>query len=271
MQNILLVGVGRMGFAMLKGWTSCGGYSVTAIEPNKALGDLAEDLGASIHASSDTIRTDFMADTIVIATKPEQVVVALASTKKFLRSGGLVLSVAAGISTSTICQQLPSSVDVIRCMPNLPSFIGEGMTACYAKASASCANVALAERLMGAIGRVIFIRDEALLHAVTAVSGSGLAYVFHLIEALCASGVSLGLDEDMAMLLAKQTIVGAAKMASLSNDSSSSLREQVTSPNGTTAAAMEILLDPTVGLSRLFDRAIHAAYSRSVELGARPT
>lgn len=271
MQQILLVGAGRMGSAMLNGWLSGVGFTITAIEPNETLRARAESAGVDAHACIETLPREFVADAVVIATKPDTVLRVLISTKKLIRTGGLVLSVAAGISTDEICKELPTFVDVIRCMPNLPSFIGEGMIVCCARRPVSAGNLALAESLMSTIGRVAFIEDEALMDAVTAISGSGPAYVFHLLEALCASGISHGLDEGLAMFLAKQTVLGAAKMASTYDDNPSSLREQVTSPNGTTAAAMQILLDPDSGFAQLLERAVHAAYRRSIALGSPST
>jgi pyrroline-5-carboxylate reductase len=255
-----------MGFAMLKGWLAQTGFAFTAIEPNPVLRAQVTALGVDTHSAPDSLPADFLADAVVIATKPDVVLAAAASIKEFVRPTGLVLSVAAGILIDDIQRQLATSTDVIRCMPNLPALIGEGMIVCCTTTPTSTGNLALAELLLSACGQVAFIETEEQMDAVTAVSGSGPAYVFHLLEALCAAAVSLGLEEGLAMRLAKQTVLGSIKMATSSDDSPARLREQVTSPKGTTAAALEVLMDPDSGLTALIKKAAQAASRRSIEL-----
>lgn len=269
MKNILLIGAGRMGSAMLTGWLSGTEFNFSVIEPNDVLRARLQGARIDAYAETESLPLGYVADSIVIATKPDHFFHALTSSKQFVRTGGLVLSVAAGISTSGISKELPPSTDIIRCMPNLPSLIGEGMIVCCARRPASTGGLGLAESLMSTIGQVAFIEDEGLMDVVTAISGSGPAYVFHLLETLSAHGISLGLDEKLASLLAKQTVFGAAKMAATCAENPTSLREQVTSPNGTTAAALEELMNADTGLSQLLERALRAACDRSIELGTR--
>jgi pyrroline-5-carboxylate reductase len=180
--------------------------------------------------------------------------------------GAAVISIAAGVPIARYEDILGASAAIIRCMPNTPAAIGAGMMVTVANANAGAELRAYVADLLSASGAVAEIPDEALMDAVTAVSGSGPAYVFNFIEALTAAAEKAGLPSDMAALLARQTVCGAAKLAFESGTEPAELRRQVTSPNGTTAAALAVLMADN-GLGPLLARAVEAAKTRSIELG----
>jgi len=261
--HVALIGAGNMGFAMLRGWTKLDGYAFSVAEPNEALRKRAQDAGAQVLGQGSA-----PIDVLVIATKPQMVAQAVDAHKHQLAPHALIISVAAGIAIQTIAARLDNSVAIIRAMPNTPAAIGEGMIVCCPDARARADHYRrLAQTLLSATGKVAFVEDEAAMDAVTAVSGSGPAYVFHFIEALQAAAVAAGLDGELALLLAKQTAFGAARLALDSTESPATLREQVTSPNGTTAAALGVLMAHPGGMQDLLATAVIAARDRSVELG----
>ncbi|MDS7594402.1 pyrroline-5-carboxylate reductase [Agrobacterium tumefaciens] len=267
MTNVLLIGAGNMGFAMLRSWTGLAGHRFVVVEVNDALQKRAQDVGASSYADLSDLPPDYRADILVIATKPQGVADAIAAGSERLTSGGLIISIAAGVTLDGMRQKAGENAVVIRAMPNTPAAIGEGMIVCCTSGNADVADRRRAETLLSAIGRVVFVGDECLMDAVTAVSGSGPAYLFYFLEAFSAAGVSAGLPPDIAMLLAKQTLYGSAKMALDPMADPSALRVQVTSPNGTTAAALSVLMDADDGLAPLLRNAVEAARLRSGELG----
>ncbi|QRI66300.1 pyrroline-5-carboxylate reductase (plasmid) [Shinella sp. PSBB067] len=268
--QILLIGAGNMGFALLRTWTTLDGHRFAVIELNAPLRDRAAATGAEAFASLGDLPDGFCADVVVIATKPQAVAQAAAASRPALKDGGLVVCVAAGITIDAIRAQVGDGPAIIRCMPNMPAAIGEGMIVCCASTNARPLDQECARTLLSAAGRVAFVDEETLMDAVTAISGSGPAYVFHLMEAFSAAGVYVGLPPKLAMMLAKQTIFGAAKLALAPEVDPAVLRDQVTSPNGTTAAALSVLMDPQDGLAPLLRRAVAAAERRSRDLGAPP-
>ncbi|KQU88157.1 pyrroline-5-carboxylate reductase [Ensifer sp. T173] len=268
MTQVLLIGAGNMGFAMLRTWIGMEGHRFAVVEVNESLRQRAESVGAQAYDAVSDLPVDLAANVVVIATKPQAVADAVADSRAVLGQDGLLMSVAAGITIDGMRQYAGEGPAIVRCMPNTPAAIGEGMVVCCASANARSSDRALALSLLSAIGRVAFIENESLMDAVTAMSGSGPAYVFHLLEAFSAAGVAAGLPEDLAMTLAKQTVFGAAKLALASGADPAVLREQVTSAHGTTAAALSVLMNPEVGLAVLFRRAVEAARHRSLELGA---
>lgn len=201
----------------------------------------------------------------VFDVKPAMVAPVLAGCGAL--AGAAFVSVAAGITLAQMAAALPPGAALIRCMPNTPAAIGQGMMVLCPGAGVGAATRALAERLMKSSGAVAWLEDEALMDAVTAISGSGPAYVFHFIEALTEAGRSLGLPDDLAALLAMQTVAGAGRMAQTSDEPPGVLRERVTSPGGTTAAALGVFMQDGA-LTRLVARATLAARDRGVELGA---
>jgi pyrroline-5-carboxylate reductase len=192
---------------------------------------------------------------------------ALPALAGFGGGGTLFLSVAAGTPIRFYEEVLGAQTPVIRAMPNTPAAIGRGITAICGNARASEAHMALAEALLSAVGEVVRLAGEHQMDAVTAVSGSGPAYVFLLIEALAAAGEAEGLPADLALRLAKATVAGAGALAEAAGESPAQLRVNVTSPGGTTAAALKVLMDEARGLPALLREAVHAAAERGRELG----
>jgi pyrroline-5-carboxylate reductase len=184
-----------------------------------------------------------------------------------LPDGALVISIAAGKTIAWLAERLGPAARVVRTMPNTPAAIGRGITVCCAGPGVDDRGRALTDRLMQAVGEVAWIDDEALMHAVTAVSGSGPAYVFLLIEALTGAAAAAGLPADLAARLARATVAGSGELARLSADSPARLRADVTSPGGTTQAALAVLMADG-GLARLMEDAVAAAAARSRELAA---
>jgi pyrroline-5-carboxylate reductase len=191
---------------------------------------------------------------------------ALPGLRPLLDSDTLVLSIAAGKPLALFERVLGAGLGVVRAMPNTPAAVGRGIPVLCANAAASGAQRDLAVRLMAAVGTTHWIADEDLMHAVTAVSGSGPAYLFHLIEALAAAGAAAGLPPELAMPLARGTVTGAGELAARSTEDAATLRVNVTSPGGTTAAALAVLTAEDDGLTRLLTRAVAAAAARSREL-----
>jgi pyrroline-5-carboxylate reductase len=267
MKNVLLIGAGNMGFAMLRSWIGIAGHRFAVVEVNDVLQKRAQDAGATSYADLSDLPPDYKADILVIATKPQTVADVIAVARDRLTLGGLIISIAAGVTINGMRQNAREDAVIIRAMPNTPAAIGEGMIVCCDGGNAHTADRERAETLLSAVGRVVFVGDEGKMDAVTAVSGSGPAYVFYFLEAFSAAGVSAGLPPDIAMLLAKQTLYGAIKMALDPKADPSTLRAQVTSPNGTTAAGLSVLMDADDGLAPLLRRAVEAARLRSAELG----
>lgn len=203
-------------------------------------------------------------DVLVFAVKPQQLHEALAPLVGRLGKQ-LVISIVAGLRMADISRWLGGYANMVRVMPNTPALIGQGMAGLYAAPQVSTAHRDAAARILGAVGETVWLESEAQIDAVTALSGSGPAYVFHFIEALQAGGEALGLTAETARKLAIQTLVGSAALAAQSPDSPATLREKVTSKGGTTAAALHVLGE--AGFISLMGRALDAASARSVELG----
>ncbi|MGE5540014.1 MAG: pyrroline-5-carboxylate reductase [Gemmatimonas sp.] len=268
---ILLVGCGKMGGALVKGWRARGiaGDRIVIVEPSEAARAAAAALGVSVLAAPPPTDPARPFAAIVLAVKP-QVMGNVAPLYRALVGGDtVVLSIAAGTTTDTLRSFVGTAGAVVRAMPNTPAAVGRGMTVLFAASGTSEAQRALCGELMSAVGEVRWIADEALMDAVTAVSGSGPAYVFHLIEALAKAGVAAGLDPKLAEDLARATVSGSGELARLSTDSPSQLRVNVTSPGGTTEAALKVLMADPGGLAELMTRAVAAAAKRSKELSGK--
>jgi pyrroline-5-carboxylate reductase len=264
---VLLVGAGRMGGALLKGWAAAKRFSAIHVvepAPSEAVMGLAASRTILLHAGFDADLPALAG--VVLALKP-QVLKNEASFWSVLgATGGLVVSIAAGITTVFLNEKLGSGARVVRAMPNTPGAIGRGITALYADTAMDSADRALAEALMAALGETLWVSDEALMDVVTAVSGSGPAYVFLLVEALAEAGRAEGLDPVTADRLARATITGAGALLGSDVRAAAKLRTEVTSPGGTTEAALRVLMGPE-GLSVLMRRAVEAAARRGRELG----
>jgi len=265
-KSVLLVGCGNMGYAMLKSWIAAGKMApndVTVIESHAALRARAAELGVSVAESPQQTGND--ADFVVFAIKP-QAIRDVAPTYVRFAPRSTFISVLAGVSTAIFEEMLGSQAAVIRCMPNMPAAIGKGMMVLFSNRNVSAEARAFGEALLATSGLVATVDSEELMDAVTAVSGSGPAYIFHFIECLIAAGEQAGLPAETARLLAIQTIYGAASLARESGEAPGKLREQVTSPHGTTAAALSVLMGENRMLN-LVSEAVDAASKRSMELG----
>lgn len=264
-ETVLLVGCGNMGRAMLAGWlASRDDPKVSVVEPNEELRARAAALGAEVFEAAAALPASLQPDLVVLAVKPQVMPAVLPDYARF--TGATFLSVAAGTTVATLRAGLGPRSAVIRSIPNTPASIGAGMIVCYPTPEVGADARALASGLLSASGEVAWIEDEALMDAVTAVSGSGPAYVFHLIETMAAAGVAAGLPEALSGRLALQTVMGAGRLAAESGEAPGALREQVTSPNGTTAAALGVLMGEDA-MQGLMTRAVAAAKARGEELG----
>ncbi len=267
--RLLMVGCGNMGHAMLTAWISRGKLApadAIVVEPNEELGARAAASGVTAHREAGEIAADARPDLIVFAVKPQVMETVVPLYKRFAGTGATFLSIAAGTRVELFEKLLGAGTPVVRCMPNTPAAIGRGMMVVFAnKAVTESMNDAVAD-LLSANGEVTGISSEELMDAVTAVSGSGPAYVFHFIECLTAAAEKAGLPAETAALLARQTVLGAAELAAQSSETPATLRQQVTSPNGTTAAALEVLMGGD-RLKDLVGDAVEAARLRSIELG----
>ena len=264
--SLVLVGAGKMGTAMAKGWLAAGLKSANLIlvdpKPLAPVVEFVEKHGLNLVPSVPSNP----AEVLVLAVKPQIMQDVLADARDCVSGQTLVLSIAAGIALGNLTRSLGSE-RVIRTMPNTPAQVGKGVSGAVAAAGVNAGNRTMAEALLGAVGSVVWFEDEAMLDALTAVSGSGPAYVFLLVEALAAAGVEQGLEPDQAMALARQTIIGAAALMDADPTDAGTLRVNVTSPGGTTAAALSVLMADG-GMKELLSRAVAAARQRSEELGA---
>ncbi|ODN71490.1 pyrroline-5-carboxylate reductase [Methylobrevis pamukkalensis] len=262
---LVLVGAGKMGGAMLDGWLDQGldPASVTIVDPT--LSPLAETF--TLRGVSHAARLEDIGLTpavVVLAVKPQIMGSVLHAASRVLGPRTVTVSVAAGTTLATLSAGLGAG-PVVRVMPNTPAQVGRGMSVCVGNAAVSEGDRALVTALMNAVGETAWIDDEALIDAVTGVSGSGPAYVFLLAEALAAAGRAAGLPADLAEKLARQTVVGSGELLRMSPLPAATLRENVTSPNGTTFAALQVLMAED-GLGPLMEKAVAAATRRSREL-----
>ncbi|KXF91171.1 pyrroline-5-carboxylate reductase [Phaeobacter inhibens] len=264
-RGIALLGCGKMGSAMLAGWLDRGVSPevVWVIDPNPS--EWLRQTG--VHINAPLPEAGEQAPGIVlIAVKPQMMGEALPQLQKLGNGKTLFISVAAGTSIATYESLLGAETPIVRAMPNTPAAVGRGITAIIGNASASADDVIRADALLQAIGQTVRLQSEAQMDAVTGVSGSGPAYVFHLIETLAAAGEAEGLPAELAMQLAKATVAGAGALAEAAEETPAELRINVTSPNGTTQAALEVLMDEDNGFPPLLRRAVAAASNRSKEL-----
>lgn len=265
--NLLLFGAGKMGAAMLDGWLADGlpPDAVTVIEPHPAepIKSLAAR-GLKLNPPGGDIPP---ADVLVLAIKPQVLDAATATLAPLVSSKTLVISILAGKRIVDLSQRLPNARAIVRAMPNTPAAVGRGITGCVASAGTADDEKALAERLLLAIGEVVWLGDEAQIDAVTALSGGGPAYVFHLVEAMTAAGIAAGLPADVSLRLARRTVEGSGELLFRSQDTpAGTLRQNVTSPGGTTAEALKVLMAEQGGLTALMTEAVAAARARAQAL-----
>ena len=265
--KIALAGCGKMGSAMVRAWLSSGTAShIYILDPNGLPPELIGDNQITYCANEPIFLGHLEScDVMVIAIKPQVMNDFCASIKTHLPRAITILSIAAGQSIANFQNHFGQSQPIIRAMPNTPAAIGKGMSAACAAPAVNTGQKEMAHALLAAMGLVEWIDDETRLDAVTAVSGSGPAYVFYLIEALAEAGTKAGLFPDLAMALARQTVIGAAALAEAEDSiPAAQLRKNVTSPNGTTAAALQILMDGR--LQDVMTKAVEEATKRSKEL-----
>jgi pyrroline-5-carboxylate reductase len=259
-RGLVLLGCGKMGGALLDGWLARGlpPAAVTVIDPapSAALEALARR-GLRLNASLPDAPA-----VLVVAVKPQMMAEALPAVAGYGGGGTLVVSIAAGTPIRAFEATFGPGTPVVRAMPNTPAAIGRGITALVGNAATDAAALDRAEALLAAVGETVRLEDEAEIDAVTAVSGSGPAYVFLLIEAMAAAGVAEGLPADRALALARATVAGAGALAMESGEDPAVLRRNVTSPGGTTAAALEVLTRAGDGLPDLVRAAVVAAADR---------
>lgn len=261
MTKVLLVGCGKMGGAMLAGWLDRGltPADVVVVEPHGA----GLPGGVTLVSDAAQIPAGFAPDVVVLATKPQVMADVVPAYARF--GSAVFLSIAAG-RTLAFFAGLLGDVAIVRAMPNTPAAVGRGMTVCAANAKVSNNQRAACQDLLEAVGDVAWVEDEGLIDAVTAVSGSGPAYVFLLAEAMEAAGIQAGLPADLSARLARATVSGSGELLRQSTESPAQLRKNVTSPGGTTAAALAVLMADGAGMTELLTKAIQAATDRSREL-----
>src|SRR3984957_226965 len=264
--RLVLVGAGKMGGAMAQGWLDAGlpASSLTILEPNPSseIAALAADQGIALNPGVAVPPPEML----VLAVKPQSLDQVAPQIASLAGERTLLLSIIAGKTIANLMSRLPRARAVVRAMPNTPAAIGRGVPAAYANADVEQAQRRWCERLLGAVGAFFWLDDEDAIDAVTAISGSGPAYVFALTEALAAAAEKLGLPAELSMSLARGTVEGAAElMRRESATSSATLRRNFTSPGGTTAAALAVLQAPE-GLSDLMARATAAARARAAEM-----
>ncbi|WP_138932971.1 pyrroline-5-carboxylate reductase [Roseovarius arcticus] len=260
-KGLVLLGCGKMGGAMLQGWLKGGlpPSSVWVIDPKPS--DWLKSTGVTINGDLPTAP-----GIVLIAVKPQMMGDALPSLREMGNGTTLFISVAAGTPISAFEAALGSASPIIRAMPNTPAAVGRGITSIIGNVHASSDQMDLAETLLTAVGQVVRLQNEDQMDAVTGVSGSGPAYVFHMIECMAKAGEAEGLPAALAMQLALATVAGAGALAEGSDETPSQLRVNVTSPNGTTQAGLDVLMDAENGLPDLIRRTVGAAANRSREL-----
>jgi pyrroline-5-carboxylate reductase len=260
-RGLVILGCGKMGSALLAGWLSQGlapqGVWILDPKPSEWL------ISQGVHLNKKLPENPAV---VMVAVKPQLMAEALPRLQSFGSGTTLFISVAAGVTISSFEEILGAATPIVRTMPNTPASVAQGITALIGNGSATKNDMAEAERLMATVGQTIILENEAQMDAVTGVSGSGPAYLFHLIETLAFAGEKQGLPLDIATKLARATVAGAGALAIQSNETAAQLRVNVTSPNGTTQAALEVLMNEKTGLQPLIIQTVAAASLRSKEL-----
>lgn len=263
MGKLLLVGSGKMGGALLEGWLARGlaVSDVIVAEPMEA----ARPKKPGVRCVASSVEVTETPEIVVLAVKPQSMDGVLPDLKRFADQGAVFLSIAAGKTLRYFAGHLGADARIVRSMPNTPAAVRQGITVATPSRGVSPAERKRCHDLLEAVGQVLWVDDEALLDPVTALSGSGPAYVFLLVEAMAAAGAKLGLTPDMAMQLARATVAGSGELMRQSSEPASQLRVNVTSPGGTTAEALKVLMADD-GIQPVFDKALAAASRRSREL-----
>ena len=262
--HVVLVGAGNMGGAMLRRWPA--EARVTVIDPNPSdeIVRHIRETGREHRATPDGVAS---ADLLVVAVKPQLMATVLPTLSPLVEERTTVLSIAAGTTIATFTKALGTD-RVVRTIPNTPAIVGQGVTGAFAARNLDDEAKRRVEALLECSGAVVWVETEADIDRVTAVSGSGPAYVFHMVETLGDAALALGLPETDARTLARRTVIGAAALLAASDEDAGTLRERVTSPGGTTAAALDVLVGED-RLRMLMTNAVRAAHARAVELGGK--
>ncbi|GGA13112.1 pyrroline-5-carboxylate reductase [Neptunicoccus cionae] len=262
--GLVLLGCGKMGSAMLQGWLAQGvkPTSVSILDPAPS------DWVQALQSDGVGVNTELpeAPAVCIVAVKPQMMGDALPRLQAMGNGSTVFISVAAGTPIAAFEAVLGAQTPIIRAMPNTPAAVSKGITALIGNEQTSEDDLQMAENLLQAVGQTVRLENEGQMDAVTAVSGSGPAYVFHLIETLAAAGQAEGLSAELSLQLARATVAGAGALAEQSEDDPGQLRKNVTSPGGTTAAALEVLMDDRDGFPALLKRGVKAAADRSREL-----
>ncbi|HZH11632.1 MAG TPA: pyrroline-5-carboxylate reductase [Microvirga sp.] len=263
--SLILVGAGKMGGSMLEGWLKVGmnasGVTVVDPRPSEEMARFCSEKGIELNPANPS-----PADVLVLAIKPQMLDDAAPALNGYLGPQTLIISILAGKTIGDLRVRLPAASAIVRAMPNLPASIGRGATGAAASAEVSETQRRMADALLSSNGIVEWLPSEDLIDAVTAVSGSGPAYVFHLVECLAEAGAAAGLPPELAQRLARATVTGAGELLFQSDLPPATLRQNVTSPGGTTAAALDVLMRDPGGLEALMREAVAAAKRRAEEL-----
>ena len=264
--SLVLVGAGKMGGAMLEGWLSVGldpaAVAVVDPAPSPEIEALAQGRGLRLNPPPETIAPPAA---VVLAVKPQTLDAAAPALARLVGPATLLVSIVAGKTIANLRARIPGARAIVRAMPNLPASVRRGATGAAASPEVGDVQRAMAHALLAAVGTVEWLDGEDLIDAVTALSGSGPAYVFHLVECLAEAGAAAGLPPELAARLARAMVIGAGELLAQSALPASQLRENVTSPGGTTAAAIEVLMGAD-GLEPLMRKAVAAAKRRAQEL-----
>lgn len=265
-QSTLIIGAGNMGGALLSGWLASNILSarnIAILDPSPGVEAVyAIERGARHLTQAEQIAKGV--DTVLLAIKPQMYGDMARQLQGQFGVGTLIISIMAGVSSTTLQSDFPNAT-IVRAMPNTPVSVGKGVTAFFANDTIDAAKLSTVRGLLSVNGSIVQLQSDAQINAVTAISGSGPAYVFYLCEALGAAARSLGLPDDVADLLARETIIGASALMDASDRSPKALREAVTSPGGTTQAALSVLMQPD-GLSTILTDAVRAAFDRAEAL-----
>ncbi len=265
---LLLVGCGKMGGAMLRGWLSRGvpGSQVFVVDPAPRDLEDVQARGVTLVTAIDQLPAGLQPGIVLLAIKPQFMDEALPAYRRFVKPGTVFLSIAAGKTVVYLKSKLGPEAAIVRSMPNTPAAVGRGMSVILKDPSIPAGTLDLCGQLLSAVGKVGWIEEEDQINAVTAVSGGGPAYVFLLIECLAEAGRAAGLPAELAMQLARETVTGSGELAHQSSETATQLRQAVMSPKGTTIEALAILMGPD-GLQPLLTKAIAAAARRGREIG----
>ena len=267
--TLVLAGCGKMGGAMLSGWLerNVDPAGIHIVEPSEDLAEMVRrDHDLDVVSQPSELASDLSPDVVVFAVKPQVMDNVVPAYARFKAPGTVFLSIAAGKTIDYFQSHLGEDAAIVRSMPNTPAAVGRGATVACPNRNVQPEQIRLCQELLEAVGSCNWVDDEGLMDAVTAVSGSGPAYVFNLVESLAQAGVEAGLSEELAGRLARLTVAGAGELLHRSTEEASTLRQNVTSPGGTTAAALEVLMDEGDGLQPLLTKAVGAAARRSKEL-----